>query len=114
MIDAPPVITMTPIEQAEAFVAATGAQIDHGGTHAFYRPSTDSIQLPPREAFIGSPTRSPAESVMNLSIGVRQSPEVTTVSRMRRQSVRKVRGKCFDAARAVPIKSFIRGARCIA
>jgi antirestriction protein ArdC len=60
-IDAP-VVTMTPIEQAEAFVAATGARIDHGGTRAFYRPSTDSIQLPPREAFIGSSTSSPAES----------------------------------------------------
>ena len=45
-----PVGTMTPIEQAEAFVAATGARIDHGGTRAFYRPSTDSIQMPPRDA----------------------------------------------------------------
>ena len=62
VIDAPTVIPMTPIEQAEAFVAATGAQIDYGGTRAFYRPSTDSIQLPPREAFIGSPTSTPAES----------------------------------------------------
>jgi antirestriction protein ArdC len=34
---------MTPIEQAEAFVAATGAQIEHGGTRAFYRlPRTAS------------------------------------------------------------------------
>jgi len=57
-----PVVTMTPIEQAEAFVAATGVQISHGGTRAFYRPSTDSIQLPPREAFIGSPTSTPTES----------------------------------------------------
>jgi antirestriction protein ArdC len=62
VIDAPPVITMTPIERAEAFVAATAAQINHGGTRAFYRPSTDSIQLPPREAFTGTPTRTPAES----------------------------------------------------
>jgi antirestriction protein ArdC len=62
VIDAPPVIPMTPIEQAEAFVAATGARIEHGGTRAFYRPSTDSIQLPPREVFVGSPTSSPAES----------------------------------------------------
>jgi antirestriction protein ArdC len=62
VIDAPPVITTTPIKQAEVFVAATGARIDHGGTRAFYRPSTDSIQLPPRESFIGSPTSSPAES----------------------------------------------------
>ena len=43
---------ITPIEQAEAFVAATGASIHHGGSRAFYRPSSDSIQLPPREAFI--------------------------------------------------------------
>lgn len=42
---------MTPIDQAEAFVAATGAEIHHGGTRAYYRPSTDSIQLPPHEAF---------------------------------------------------------------
>jgi antirestriction protein ArdC len=45
-IDTSPVVAMTPIERAQAFVAATGARIDHGGTRAFYRPSTDSIQLP--------------------------------------------------------------------
>jgi len=47
VIDAPPATVITPIEQAEAFVAATGASIHHGGGRAFYRPSTDSIQLPP-------------------------------------------------------------------
>ena len=57
-----PATVITPIEQAEAFVAATGASITHGGSRAFYRPSTDSIQLPPREAFIGTATSSPAES----------------------------------------------------
>jgi antirestriction protein ArdC len=62
LIDASPATVITPIEQAEAFVAATGASIHHGGGRAFYRPSTDSIQLPPREAFIGSPTSTPAES----------------------------------------------------
>jgi antirestriction protein ArdC len=60
-LDAPATI-IEPITQAEAFVAATGATIAHGGSRAFYRPSTDSIHLPPREAFIGSPTSSPAES----------------------------------------------------
>jgi antirestriction protein ArdC len=64
---APPVLEMPatvipPIEQAEAFVAKTGATIHHGGSRAFYRPSTDSIQLPPREAFIGSPTSTAAEA----------------------------------------------------
>ncbi len=56
---APP---MTPIEQAEAFAAKTGATIEHGGERAFYRPSADLIVLPPREAFIGTPTISPAEA----------------------------------------------------
>ena len=46
----------------KSFVAATGAAISHGGSRAFYRPSTDSIQLPPREAFTGSATSTPAES----------------------------------------------------
>jgi antirestriction protein ArdC len=61
-----PVITnpfpVEPIAAADAFVAATGASISHGGTRAYYRPSTDSIQLPPREAFIGSATSTAAES----------------------------------------------------
>ncbi len=62
VLDPLPATVSTPIEQAEAFVAATGASITYGGSRAFYRPSTDSIQLPPREAFIGSPTSTPAES----------------------------------------------------
>jgi hypothetical protein len=39
VIDAPPITVTTPIEQAEAFVAATGASIHHGGGRAYYRPS---------------------------------------------------------------------------
>jgi antirestriction protein ArdC len=39
------------IANAETFFAATGVTIAHGGTRAFYRPSTDSIQMPPFEAF---------------------------------------------------------------
>ena len=62
VLDPLPATVITPIKQAEAFVAGTGASITHGGSRAFYRPSTDSIQLPPREAFIGSPTSPPAES----------------------------------------------------
>jgi antirestriction protein ArdC len=57
-----PATLIPPIEQAETFVAKTGATIHHGGSRAFYRPSTDSIQLPPREAFIGSPTSTAAEA----------------------------------------------------
>jgi len=57
-----PAKPVTAIEQADAFVTTSGASIAHGGDKAYYRPSTDSIQLPPREAFIGSPTSSPAEA----------------------------------------------------
>jgi antirestriction protein ArdC len=62
VIDAPDPVIIAPIERAEAFVAATGAVINHGGARAFYRPSTDSIQLPPRAAFAGTPTSAPAEA----------------------------------------------------
>jgi antirestriction protein ArdC len=62
VIDAPPATIITPIEQAEALVRAICASISHGGGRACYRPSTDSIQLPPREASIGSPTSTPAEA----------------------------------------------------
>jgi len=61
VIDTPATV-ITPIDQADAFIAATGASITHGGTRAFYRPSTDSIHLPSREAFIGTATSTPAES----------------------------------------------------
>jgi antirestriction protein ArdC len=35
----------------DAFIAATGAVISHGGERAFYRPSADNIQLPAWERF---------------------------------------------------------------
>lgn len=43
--------TFTPCEGAEKFLATTGAVIAHRGNRAFYRPSTDEIYMPPREAF---------------------------------------------------------------
>jgi antirestriction protein ArdC len=39
------------IAHAEAFFAATGAAINHGGNSAFYRPATDTVQMPPIDAF---------------------------------------------------------------
>lgn len=39
------------IARAESFIASTGADLSYGGNRAFYRPSTDSIVLPPFEAF---------------------------------------------------------------
>lgn len=39
------------IQHAETFFANLGAKLDHGGSRAFYRPLTDSIQMPPFEFF---------------------------------------------------------------
>ena len=39
------------IAHADAFFAATGAVIRHGGSQAFYMPSKDIIQMPPFETF---------------------------------------------------------------
>lgn len=50
-----------PCVQAESFIAATGAKISIGGDRAFYRPSTDSITMPDRNRFIGTPTSSATE-----------------------------------------------------
>ena len=44
----------TRIEHAEAFFAATSADIRHGGDRAFYSPKADFIQMPPFEAFHGA------------------------------------------------------------
>jgi antirestriction protein ArdC len=51
-----------PIPEVETFLAGTGADIRHGGDQAFYDRRLDQIQLPPREAFIGTATASPIES----------------------------------------------------
>lgn len=39
------------IPQAEAFFLCTGATVQHGGNRAFYAPSRDVVQMPPRESF---------------------------------------------------------------
>jgi antirestriction protein ArdC len=36
---------------AETLITDSGAKIQHGGSRAFYRPSDDVIQLPPRASF---------------------------------------------------------------
>lgn len=40
-----------PEAKAEELLLMSGAEIRHGGAKAFYRPSTDEIQMPPRAAF---------------------------------------------------------------
>lgn len=62
--DAPaaPGAEIEPIAAADAFVKATGAVIRHGGSRAYYRPSTDEIQLPLASDFVGSPTSTAQEA----------------------------------------------------
>ena len=50
------------INKAEAFIAATGADIRHGGNRAFYRFPDDFIQMPERERFMGTETSTATES----------------------------------------------------
>jgi antirestriction protein ArdC len=48
----PPALTpMQRIEAADRFFAATGADIRHGGTKAFYASGPDYVQMPPFETF---------------------------------------------------------------
>jgi antirestriction protein ArdC len=42
------------IAAADRFIANTGARIEHGGERAFYRPSTDHIQMPDEGLFCGT------------------------------------------------------------
>jgi antirestriction protein ArdC len=55
-------------QHAEAFIAATNAEIAHGGEHAFYDIRHDRICLPHRERFIGTPTSSAAESFYSTTL----------------------------------------------
>jgi antirestriction protein ArdC len=48
---APRLQTVQRIQEAEAFFAATQADIRHGGNRAFYSPQHDFIQMPPIESF---------------------------------------------------------------
>ncbi len=42
---------MARVQEADEFFNALGADIRHGGARAFYRPSSDHIQMPPFEVF---------------------------------------------------------------
>lgn len=46
-----PVQTWNAQERAETILQASGADIRHGGDRAYYRPSTDNIQLPEKAQF---------------------------------------------------------------
>lgn len=40
-----------PVEAAELIVQGMGVKVSHGGSKAFYRPSTDEVQMPEKSAF---------------------------------------------------------------
>lgn len=48
---APRADTIERIDRAEAFFAATGATVRHGGAMAYYNISQDLVQMPPFESF---------------------------------------------------------------
>ena len=56
----PPVAPTLPdsarVSHADDFIAALGMRIIPGGNDAYYRPSTDSIHLPPFERFVDAET----------------------------------------------------------
>ena len=58
----PPANPVEPIAAAEAFIAATGANVVHGGSRACYVPRTDNIHMPPSDVFIGTATSTAAEA----------------------------------------------------
>lgn len=48
---AAPLVPLVRIGRAEAFFAATGSDLRHGGNQAYYAPAQDYVQMPPFEAF---------------------------------------------------------------
>jgi antirestriction protein ArdC len=50
------------IQEAEAFVEAIAPNVQHGFQMACYRRKADTIEMPDREAFVGTETSSPTES----------------------------------------------------
>ncbi len=49
--EAPALTPLQRIEAADRFFAATGADIRHGGTRAYYAEGPDYVQMPPFETF---------------------------------------------------------------
>lgn len=58
----PPRALVNPIEKAEEFINATKADIRYEGNRAYFSSAHDYIQIPKREAFIGTKTISPTEA----------------------------------------------------
>jgi len=59
---------VSPIEQAEDLIRASGAKIIHEGASAFYRRSSDTIHMPPQHLFVGTSTSSPTEAYYGVKL----------------------------------------------
>lgn len=59
---------VSPIAQADALIAASGAKLTHQGGQAYYRPSTDEIVLPPQHLFTGTSTSSATEAYYGVAL----------------------------------------------
>jgi antirestriction protein ArdC len=49
------------IEGVDRFIRNIGARVEHGGDRAYYRPSTDHIQMPDEDRFCGTETMTRSE-----------------------------------------------------
>jgi len=50
------------VEAVHAYFQAVGADVRHGGSRAYYRPSEDYIQMPPMASFAGTATSTATEA----------------------------------------------------
>ena len=61
-VQAPAINSVEHVERAERVATNSGAIIRHGGDRAFYRPSTDHVQMPDKCQFVGTSTSSSTAS----------------------------------------------------
>ncbi len=71
--------TVQRIARAEAFFAATGANVRHGGNRAYYSVATDHVQMPPFEAS-ATPKAITRRSRMRRRIGPATRRALTAIS----------------------------------
>ena len=95
----PAIPNLPPIEReanAEAFIAATRADIRHGGDMAYYRPGTDHIQMPDERLFTGSKLATRAHDYYSVL-----AHELTHWSGAEKRLNRLLKGRFGDASYAM-------------
>jgi antirestriction protein ArdC len=94
------------IAHADAFFAATGAVIRHGGSQAYYVPSKDVIQMPPFETFEDAESHAAklAHEIVHNAY-TRIMPEHIVPSRKQRPPARRCRHNQRDSRNASNLSS---------